>query len=194
MGKLQIIKSYYSDLMDGIKHFVETGTGQGHSLKFMHEFTKGELDSYSTVEIWPSLFEEAVSKFPWANCYSGHSPEAMKLILEKIPVDEPIIFWLDAHFPGADYGLKPRQQEATDEVWPLESELQVIASFRPKGQDIILIDDHRMIEDIQPNMKKHCPNWEFPGMGFVEKQFGSSHDFQICPLNESYLILTPKKG
>ena len=192
MGKLRNIFGEFS--LSGIKHFVETGTGRGESLKFMHHVTEGKLDTYCTVEIWPALWEAARQNFPWANCYSGHSPQALEAILPCIPEDEPIIFWLDAHFPGADFGLAERKKDHDDaENWPLAKELEVINRLRPARKDIILIDDYRMVEDFKvPKMKQLFPNWVYPGPGFIDELFGETHNRKIISQMQYYLVLTPK--
>ena len=64
----------------------------------------------------------------------GNSYKRLQEILPKI--DEPSIFWLDAHYSG---GITSKSDEWT----PIKKELRVILKFWEKNS-VVLIDDARL--------------------------------------------------
>lgn len=86
-----------------------------------------------TIEIYPDLYHNAVEIFadkPHVTPYLGSSVDRFPEILESI--DEPVTFFLDAHYCGG----------ATGGAWacPLAGELALIAQH-PIKEHTILIDD-----------------------------------------------------
>ena len=58
------------------------------------------------------------------------SEEALADVLPAVERDKPILFWLDAHFPGADFGLATYKDEhGREPALPLERELALIAKL-----------------------------------------------------------------
>ena len=106
-----------------------------------------------------------------------------------------ILFWLDAHFPGADHGLRDYNAELDEQVrCPLESELEVISRFRAGREDVFIIDDLRLYlrgtyengnlhEGIRPPPQ--------PGIDFIYRLFGDSHHIIKLNYDEGYVLLLP---
>ncbi len=106
--------------------FVETGTHHGAGVQ--QALDEGFKVVYS-IEIKQRLFKECVTKFkkePNVHLILGDSGNVLKEIIDKI--NEPVTFWLDAHF-GEIYA-------------PLLRELDIIKNH-PIKTHTILIDDLR---------------------------------------------------
>jgi FkbM family methyltransferase len=124
---LNSIEKRYNRLLS--KVFIETGTFKGETVSVIADMFS-EIHTFELNERW---YKEAVSKFKeqkHINCHYGDSAEGLKKVLSEI--NEPVVFWLDAHYcgPEASFGI--------EEV-PLLRELAVIAPRKQK--DIIIIDD-----------------------------------------------------
>ena len=60
----------------------------------------------------------------------------------------PTLWWLDAHFPGADYGdAGYGAEEDIDKRLPMEKELKIMVQNRDLSNDIIFMDDLRIYVD-----------------------------------------------
>jgi hypothetical protein len=115
------------------KVFIETGTFKGKTISQVADI----FHTIHTFELNEEWYREAVSKFKeqnHINCHYGDSAEGLKEVLPEI--NDPVVFWLDAHYfgPGTALGI--------DEV-PLLRELEVIAARRQR--DIIIIDDAELL-------------------------------------------------
>ena len=138
--KLDVIVEKY-----GIKNFVETGTGPGISMNIA---VKSNLfEKLYGVELDEDWFNEAINKFPNVKMYQGFSKDVMYDVLKDLD-DSPTFFWLDAHFPGADYRGQKYDAEKDDSIRiPLESELKIISENRDCSKDVFLMDDLRIYKD-----------------------------------------------
>jgi hypothetical protein len=111
---------------------VETGTYVGLTvaacLRAFHEIYSVELDR--------ALYEEALRKFaPFSHVrlVQGDSAEALGKILAVL--EEPALFWLDAHYSG---GITAHGDLPT----PVMRELEAISAHPVRGH-VVLIDDAR---------------------------------------------------
>jgi hypothetical protein len=110
--------------------FIETGTYKGEMIDAM----KGEFKKLYSIELSDALYEEAKIKFAKeknVELLHGDSGKILPRILETI--DEPALFWLDAHYSD---GITARGEVDT----PIEKELKTIFSHKIKNH-IIVIDD-----------------------------------------------------
>ena len=151
MGYLQAFD--VQDMIDkfNIKTYVETGTGEGMCISHALLFSFSKLYS---IEIDPELHKSNIIKFndPRLNLINGISREYLPTILNKIGSASNILFFLDAHFPGADFSTgndryKDSLNQYGNDAIPLENELNIIAKTRPNNRDVILIDDLRIYTD-----------------------------------------------
>jgi len=132
-----------------IKNFVETGTGSGESLSYIINLEIDDINIY-TIEVIDEIYNFIVDKFNIfknVNLIKGYSHIEMSKILEKLsPL--PTLFWNDAHFPGADYGINEATYTSeTDAIKriPLETELRIIKeSGRDISKDVFILDDLRV--------------------------------------------------
>ena len=129
--KMDIVKSYINRTNSSI--FVETGTFTGATLDYIARM-KG-VTCYS-IEIDKSYHERAqviLGGRVNINLILGDSSLELSKLLEKI--EQPAVFWLDAHYSG---GLTGRG----DLDSPISAELGAILDH-PIKRHVILIDDAR---------------------------------------------------
>jgi hypothetical protein len=198
------------DLLDlhekfGVRHFVETGTGAGHGVAFAAdaELPTGKLfHSLWSCEIEPALADAARAQFrddPRVNIVTARSETFLERVCGELPPGEPILFWLDAHFPGADHGIRAYGDEGDPRVrLPLRQELEIIARHRKGGRDVVLCDDLRIYKEgpfmhgnLPEDMRALCPTDR--NIDFVHEVMDATHDFQEFYEHEGYLLLAPKK-
>ncbi len=112
------------------KTFIETGTYRGD----MVEAQKSRFKKIISIELSSNLYKKAKRRFikdRHVIVIHGDSGKVLPKILDDI--DEPVIFWLDAHYFG---GIT----EKGDKVCPIIEELEAIFNSTLLNH-IILIDD-----------------------------------------------------
>ena len=113
---------------NSISVFVETGTYQGEMVRAV----RSHFRKIYTIEVNRHLISGLRKKFrEWVNvnlCY-GDSATILPQVMAEI--DEPALFWLDAHL-GGDKSVPN----------PIMAELETIYSNRSPGH-VVLIDDIR---------------------------------------------------
>ena len=178
----------------GLNVLVETGTFRGHGVEAA---LSAGFERIISIEIIDQYFNENVERFkdrPNVEILKGHSANVLGQVAGCIEGD--VLFWLDAHFPGADGGLAGFNAEPDESVrCPLEKELEAIRLHRPDRNDVFLIDDLRLYEpgdyqegslpaDVRPPDKS--------GIDFAVALFGKTHHFVRLPFDEGYLLILPK--
>jgi hypothetical protein len=175
-------------------YFFETGTGQGDGIEHA---LKSPFKKIFSTEIMPQLAKKASSRFTSFEHVSVIESDSIKALAEELPnLTSNCIFWLDAHFPGADSGIK--KYDATDDEsirLPLEREINLIKKIRVGFNDVFIIDDLRIYEnglyqhgnaplDTRP---RHSRN-----IDFIRQQYSQSHLIAKLYLDEGYLLLLPR--
>lgn len=176
-----------------LKVFVETGTGGGDSLDWAAGFG---FDALFSCEIEPILAVGAIARFaaePRAVIVRADSAAFLRMVMR--PELPPAMVWLDAHFPGADFGLRGYQDGAIPEEirQPLRQELEILAC-RP-GRDVILIDDLRLIEagDYEAGpLPEGFPPAPEGGAAWIRQMFAATHEARSSGKDTGYLMLTPR--
>jgi hypothetical protein len=188
MGCLANIQKYSQVLSNhSFDFFVETGTGLGVSLEFALKFNFRELFS---VEIVEELYLKSLERFKseeTVHLTLGKSCDFLDELLDWIFRSEKILFWLDAHWPGADFKIDHEDKNNPEIALPLENELKTIHKWRD-GQDTIIIDDVRIYE-MNPVHGLVFPREK--SMRFVYSLFGQTHRIQRFKEDEGYLVLSP---
>ena len=126
--KHKIIKLYAKNY--SINIFIETGTYLGRTVKAV----KKSFEEIYSIELNKALYLKAKQKFikyEHINVIMGDSSEKLPKILSKI--DNPCLFWLDAHYSGEN-------TSKTNVETPISKELQCILNH-PNKNHVILIDD-----------------------------------------------------
>ena len=176
-------------------YFIETGTSKGEGVAYALEtpFTK-----IISIEIMPSIAEQARERFrsfPAVEIITGPSVAALASTLPA--VNGNCIFWLDAHFPGADEGVIAYDAEENEDFrLPLEKEIETIRSRREGFRDILIIDDLRIYEE-GPYENGNAPADTLPknarNIDFLDRYYGQSHIIEKSFLDEGYILAFPKK-
>jgi predicted O-methyltransferase YrrM len=112
-----------------LRVLVETGTYMGETAWALRR----DLDRIETIELEPTLAHLARVRFAHVqnvHVHEGDSASILPRILETL--DEPALFWLDAH-PSTD-------RTARDSPIPLQAELAAIARH-PVAGHVVLVDD-----------------------------------------------------
>ena len=176
-----------------IDNFVETGTGAAEVVRSISNI-KSDLNIH-TIEIIEEIFNKnkiSNSYLTNVNWHLGQSSEVMPEILPQL--EGNTLFWLDAHFPGADFGLASYgDEEDLDKRLPLRSELEIIVEGRDVSNDVFVIDDLRVYED----GPFETGNWAErnlyggDGIAFIEDLFEDTH-FVVRSYNkQGFVILLP---
>lgn len=176
-----------------IDNFVETGTGAAEVVRSISNI-KSDLNIH-TIEIIEEIFNKnkiSHSYLTNVNWHLGQSSEVMPEILPQL--EGNTLFWLDAHFPGADLGLASYgDEEDLDKRLPLRSELEIIVEGRDVSNDVFVIDDLRVYED----GPFETGNWAErnlyggDGIAFIEDLFEDTH-FVVRSYNkQGFVILLP---
>lgn len=149
MGELNVhdLSAHIYDF--GCNVFVETGTCQGTGVEHAMQF---DFNHMYSIEIMKELFDECVTKFDGVKNLTlilDDSLAGLATVLEQVDESDSILFWLDAHFPGADVHMNSydHMSEFPDLHCPLKRELELIADSRPDGLDVIIIDDLQLYEE-----------------------------------------------
>ncbi|RKY78562.1 hypothetical protein DRQ07_07435 [candidate division KSB1 bacterium] len=200
MGHLQAFNVQEMINKFNIQGYIETGTGIGDSLSYALKFSFKKLYS---IEYDTKLYNKAIKKFidPRLKIINNFSKHALPEIFSEINENDPYLFFLDAHFPEADFGIASNRYQISldkygSDALPLETELNIIDIMRPLHQDVILIDDVWIYEEGPFEMG----NWSernklnTGNMTFVSEILENTHNILKIYKQQGYLILTPKES
>jgi len=196
MGELKFFDLSQTIQDYSLSIFIETGTGLGGSVESILGY--GSMDQIYSIEIIQDLYNKCVEKFksfPHVKIINNNSYEGLKQLLPTIPREANILFWLDAHFPGADFHFTT--YESTDDQnlrIPLESEINLIYSLRKDCKDLFIIDDLRIYEDGPYEAGNWSKRKELGGDGldFITDKYKSTHVIHRDYNHQGYLFLIPK--
>jgi hypothetical protein len=122
--------------------YVETGTGNCTTL--YKAISAKNINKCYSVDIDLNMVVNARQRFCEASIEHSLSTVAMeRWLTTELSLDSNVLFFLDAHFPGADFHNKKYDVFAPHAV-PLKEELELIKKYRPNGKDIIICDDARI--------------------------------------------------
>ena len=173
-----------------LQYFVETGTGQGESLAAIIEYPFRAYYSCDWDEIMIIGSRYRMRDYPDVHIAHARSTEFLETLLSWLPRERPILFWLDAHFPGTaerDHNLR----------LPLATELDTIMRLRPEGRDVIAIDDLAIYIDgefglpLLEELRPWCPvNRD---IDFVHAALGGTHRIECSDDDGGYLLAVPSQ-
>ena len=134
------------------KIFIETGTYLGGGIRTA---LNSGFNIIHSIELDKRRYDAVKNKFKNKQnvyLYHGNSGVVLEDVMKNI--NEPVVFWLDAHFNGdnAEYG---------DKWCPLNEELNIINSHHIKTHTI-LIDDIRCMDNTHFDAQRNIPVG-FPG-------------------------------
>lgn len=176
------------------KYFIETGSGKGtgitHALKY-------NFEKLYSIEIIEDLYNYCNSKFRDSRLsfINDNSINGLSSILNLVD-EKPCLFWLDAHFPGADfhYNSYDHLSEVPELHKPLKQEINLIKNLRPLSKDVFIIDDLQIYEEgpfelLNKDFKK---KYGENGIDFIIDSYKETHNFTRDYRHQGFLILTPK--
>lgn len=191
----QYIDSYHCNLL------IETGTGKGEGISYGLTFPFKKIYS---IEIIEKLYNETSKKLidPRITLLNCESPEGLKSLFKNEVKDTDIVlFFLDAHFPGADFQIDGHHYDEDlpkKLKFPLDLELGMIKKYR-KNKDVIIIDDLNHHEDgpfetgnLIARYKYFRTKYNLDGTDYIAKMFEETHDVTKDYRDQGYLIVTPK--
>jgi len=174
-------------------YYIETGTGSGFCLDIAINYNFEKLYS---IEIFNEIYEKAKEKYlnvKNLNLINDSSENGLLKILHEI--NKPTLFFLDAHFPGADFGFTTYDSTKEKNIRiPLEEEIKILKNYKIINQSYIIIDDLRIYEDGD----FEGGNWNQrsllggDGIEFIYDAFNGTHIIEKNYKDQGYIILKPK--
>jgi hypothetical protein len=198
----QITAFDLADLKDkyNISNYVETGTGEAVSLQYALQF---EFNNYYTIDIDEDLIQRAWIVYGGLNNVNficNLSKNALSDLMPKLSTD-PTLFFLDAHFPGADFhkiSYEESLRTYMNDAFPLKDEIFIIKSGRDISNDVFVIDDFSLYEEGQYDAAVWRYQWLQEELGlqtdsaFLYEAFEQTHKVQKDMRHQGYLLVTPK--
>ena len=177
-------------------NYVETGAGDGAGCQYA--ILSGYKHAY-LCEIEPKLCTVLRARYEDmpVKVYEGHSGEQLEKALQDMSKD-PSLFWLDAHFPGAEYGLQKYGAEKNAEVrLPLQVEVELISKYRAGIPDVVLIDDARIYQPGPYGLGEIPPDWKplegvERSLDFVRDSFSKTHGIVTDYADTGYVMVCPR--
>jgi hypothetical protein len=175
-------------------YFFETGTFMGEGVEYA---LQSPFKKIASVEIIPEIADKAKRRFSTSEKVEIVENNSANALAIKMPdIKTNCVFWLDAHFPGADAGIKGYDDNINDTLrLPLINEIEIIHRLRKNFQDVMIIDDLRIYED-GPYENGNVPGDALPvtdrNIDFIYKYFSASHVILKCYLDEGYILVFPK--
>jgi hypothetical protein len=197
MGTLKSFQlGYFIDRFKA-KTLVETGTGKGDGVRYARGFPFEEIYSIEIVAEQVEKLRPEFADDPRIHLIAGESTGSLRDLIPKIKGNA--VFWLDAHFPGADLGLNTYEESGDPTVsMPLRQELEMIRDMRAGFLDVILIDDLRIYERDnfeRGNARDKVPGFQWPtDSRFLYTTFEKTHEWHRFLEHEGYFVLFPKDG
>ncbi|MBL7722393.1 MAG: hypothetical protein JNK98_10425, partial [Chitinophagaceae bacterium] len=143
--------------------------------------------------------KKAADRFKDDKRFTIINNNSLNALQDKITqINGNCLFWLDAHFPGAEEGVSDYNATSSEQLkYPLEAELKEILSRRKGFSDFILIDDLRIYED--GNFESgNMPGYILPpinrNINFVIELAKYTHHIVRSYRHEGYLLLIPKNN
>jgi hypothetical protein len=166
-------------------NFIETGCHTGSGIN--HAINSGMKNIYSC-DIDIKFVKMCQQIFPGAYIVHGHSVNFLKNIVDIIPGN--CLIWLDAHFPALTGGVANNEEEN----FPLFKELEVLSKKDGIEEDVIIVDDIRVIISDDNPIKQDFDD-QYKIRGATIKQLTDlfpNHNHEIVNFQEGLLIFTPK--
>ena len=181
--------------------FIETGTGIGVGLNYALQFPFQKL---YTIEIMKELYDKNIIniKDKRVTQINDESIKALETIMNELEDNDKVLFWLDAHFPGADFKIGDHDYDEDMEKslkLPLSVELETIKKIRPDKQDVFIIDDLNLYEDgpyelgnIPDRYRYFREKYDLHGIKFIEDLFIETHTITKCYKHQGFIFVEPK--
>lgn len=202
MGDLRIFDIEEIKTKFNLNVFVETGTLHGDTIEWLYP----SFEELHSIELDTELYEKAALRFNGntkVKIHHGNSTDVLKKILPDIK--KSALFWLDAHFPGADVHKVSYDNEKNEDIRvPLYHEIQEIVKRQNTYNDVVIIDDLWLYEDGNyewGTFDGHAQRCNFQvtrfelvskDSSFLYEAFKETHNVQKINNHQGYLVFTPK--
>jgi hypothetical protein len=201
MGSIQIFDLSKYIQQHKCTTYVETGTGAAECLSHAVNYP---FEQFYTIDIDGDLIEKAEKQFnnPKITFIHNYSSVALNELVPTLPKDKPVLFFLDAHFPGADFhkiSYEESIRQFMDEAFPLLGEIKIIKNHRDISNDVFIIDDWKLYDD---TLNYEMPGWQYKNLqeelglitkpNEIYKEFEVTHDYEINLRHQGFLFVTPK--
>jgi len=176
-----------------IQNFVETGTGIAEVVKSVYDIDS-ELNIH-TIEIIEQIYKKNKISFSYMENVNWHLGQSSEVLPEILPtLTGNTLFWMDAHFPGADFGMASYGDEPDlSKRLPLQSELEIIVKNRDVSNDVFVIDDLRIYEDgpFEGGNWRDRSKYGGDGIDFIDELFEETHYVIKSYNKQGFIILFP---
>lgn len=193
MGHISFYNLKHLQSNYNLKYFVETGVGNGDAIIEAQKYPFEHIISIEIMEEQVKRMREKFKDDPRVEIRLGDTLNELPKLLDEIK--EPALFWLDAHFPGADIGMGKHDDTSIDDETrlPLERELFMIKNQR-NGKDVVLFDDLKIYRNQGRDAWRHDikPRHQFTSDNFFAEILDATHHFQSSEADTGYAALVPK--
>jgi hypothetical protein len=206
MGSVSVFNLQEFISEHGCEIYLETGTGLCDCFTHASKYPFTELYS---IDIDGELIDRARTLFNQPNMHFIHNYSHIALddLLSTIPKDKSVLFFLDAHFPGADFHKISYEESITqfkEDAFPLIKEINIIKKHRDISKDVFIMDDWFLYQPELDYVASNTKNWPYTELqkslgvvkdgdaDYITNNFIETHNKTISNLDQGYLILTPK--
>ncbi len=172
-AEIRTLCNYYSN-PDALTTFVETGTYHGDTTVV----ASGMFRHVYTMEIDTVLYganQQRFAEHTNIHAYLGDSVE----ILSMVPMEEPCVWFLDAHQSGTDTSNNGREHV------PVLSELAVIFPPDTTRTGLVIVDDVRLF--------KRYWDWEHVTLPSIDAVLRHCNVTRKFVRNDRYVLVIEKK-
>lgn len=179
----------------GVTHFIETGYGKGVSCKaaIAYGFTKA-----LSCEIYPALYNNAIQNEQICVALSNSVDFIKSELVNTTLKENRCLIFLDAHYPGADFGHEEYKSAKWDKNTKLPLLNELTSLHGRCDNSVIIIDDCRIYID---ELDVYAgPIGDVAENDFASKQqfidllnsFSNTHNVYLLPHDTGYVVLWPK--
>jgi hypothetical protein len=154
----------------GLKTFVETGTFQGENIRKLEPY----FDILYTIEIDPKLHAEAKARHPSVKIRYVLGDSSVELRKISKEIQQPALFYLDAHFSGEGTGRGSKDV-------PLIEEMEILG--KRNHPDCIIVDDLRLF-----GTHRNQEDWSAVTRNSILQAFGAQ-DLQFFEQGDKLILL-----
>ena len=172
----------------GLANFIETGCHTGDGLVWARH--NGLLNLYSC-DIMQNYVNMCKQKIPTASIFLQDSATFLTTVLPF--VNDPCLFWLDAHLGHIFYGSPITDKDIN---FPLVTELDIIRKKENVKKDVIIIDDTRIIRSTDNETYEEGLDERYYMDNLTIQQIRDwfpNHDVKLIKFQQGLCVLFPKQ-
>ncbi len=179
----------------GVTHFIETGYGKGVSCRaaIAYGFSKA-----LSCEIYPDLHRQAIQNEKISVALSDSTDFIQSDIVNQTLEQNRCLIFLDAHYPGADFGYEDYKTDKWDKETKLPLLNELLALQGKCNNSVVIIDDYRIYlkeREVYQGAIGDIAENDFESRELFIKLlngFSATHEIHLLPHDTGYVILWPK--